>query len=226
MGSERAGKAYGAEVLKGNTSQVYFQHAGGDTLPTSQVEIKVNGHRDAWGIYPHHNSLELEDGPIDDSTDAAPQPDFRQNLGTNDRAELGSGESWNVIAANMATRVPYGYSNGPSDHPKGDDALQRPPAEEKERFPVRAGKQYLVVGMLKSSSGYPEPGETLIEIYEEESVSPSGSYNSPYESGIGVQLGKGDDVSVVWTAESGGKTQTLYEYTAQHPATDEKFTPP
>jgi flagellin-like protein len=76
-----------------NLTVVEFTHAGGDTLPISQSELLVEGNQSVWG----YDQVET-DQLTETRTFAAPQPDFRQTLGTNTPVGLESGDQWTVMA--------------------------------------------------------------------------------------------------------------------------------
>jgi FlaG/FlaF family flagellin (archaellin) len=202
------------QTIEINTTQIFVTHAGGETLEISRMEVLVNGYNDVWGVYPHYNALNMDDGPVSDTIDIAPQPDYRRTIGTNRDQTLTSGESWNAIAYDV---MAYAPGKGPADHTDVLDGLAKPGTIDNGEPSVRKGKNYIYWQQLTALSQHHRTGETLIDIR-----TGAGTDGGPYDVddiGYGVQAGDGDTMSVVWKAESGGKTQTLTKYTAQHEET-------
>jgi hypothetical protein len=115
---------------------------------------------------------------------AAPQPNFLPTLGTNDRVAFASGSTWSVVTYLPAAAAP----NYPAD-------THVEPASSNVGYrwnPCAAG----------SCWGVPDEDEGPLQLKDG---------GSP--RGWGEVLHAGDSVQVVWSAESGGKTQTLFRYT-------------
>jgi hypothetical protein len=195
-----------SQTMEINTSQVVVRHAGGDTLPLSQTELKLEGHRDVWGVIPHANALAMSDGQVDDSVDVAPQPDFRRTAGTNDPVELGSGESWNIVAFNVHKDVSGGSEK--SLYEPGTRDLQTPAAKTDDNF--------IFLNQFDATGAGYQCSCPVLYFYADSQTAPGG-WGESY--GWGQQLERGQTAQVVWEAQSGGKTQTLTAYTLQHAPT-------
>jgi flagellin-like protein len=191
-----------------NTTQVTYRHAGGDVLSVSTVELKVNGNENVWGVAPSANALAMGDGAVSNAVELAPQPDFRRSAGTNEEMTVGSGESWNVVAYDF-----YDWeSSGPTL-----PTLYRDPSEHESNEPARAGTNYVMDSSADASAGEPfsvvHPCSDCAVI----SIMPNSDLGFGPQQGFGPVLKVGDETAIVWTAESGGKTQILAEYTVGRP---------
>lgn len=188
-----------------DTPQIIIRHSGGDTLHISQTEIKVDGHRDAWGVVPHATALEMSEGELDDTVEVGPEPDFRRTLGENDQVTVGSGESWNVVAFNVVRGVPLFSANNlqKSLYEPGTRDLETPPANASHDFLIGDEQDDSAHGCncsplyILADSSYPKSG-------------PFGGVN-----GLAEQLKRGEELRVVWSSKSGGKTQTIQKYIVQ-----------
>jgi hypothetical protein len=206
-----------SDPMEINTSQVIFTHAGGETLPIDRLELSIEGYRDVWGVTPTANALEKTDGPVSDSVDVAPQPDWRRGAGTNQPAELASGESWNAIAFNV-----HKTSNGESQkslyEPGRFDA--DPPAAETNHDYIFQSSFYTTEWANQGYGPY-QCDCVVLYFWADSEIDPSTkSYGDHY--GWGQQLVQGQTADIVWEAESGGKTQTLTSYTFQHIPTKDR----
>jgi flagellin-like protein len=117
--------------------------------------------------------------------EALPQPDLRAALGTNDPVSFTSGQSWNAIGAEGLNRE-YVNSN----------------AKYRFEFDTNDNSVYLtsIGGTGHSNSNY--DGESTWN-------------DNTADFGELTTLSTGDNVNVVWTASSGGKTQAIFKYTVQ-----------
>jgi flagellin-like protein len=159
--SEQATKFYWGQN-KANLTTVDISHAGGNVIDITQADIKIEANSSAWGLQKARTS-----GNAADWDYVRPQPDVRQTLGTNEKAEFTSGQTWSVL----------GYEG------HADDLVEN--------------KNYY--GAYFDGDG---DGQTEMQI----------------KSGVGKitkDMEGGESVNVVWTASSGGKTQTLFKYTVQ-----------
>jgi FlaG/FlaF family flagellin (archaellin) len=119
-----------------------------------------------------------------------PQPDLSKTLGTNDDPGVASGESWRVSTyGGEANGGNYpGYLHGPLP---SDENLDKQRVYN-SRFPGHPGESTL--------------GKSYWQIKHD---GPGG------RNRLGNPVEQGNEVRVVWTASSGGKTQTLFKYTVQ-----------
>jgi hypothetical protein len=73
-----------------NLSAVTVTHAGGDTIPITQLNIKINGNTSVWGVEKRRSGA--------DSDIVRPRPDHFRAARTNDPVYVSSGNVWNVYA--------------------------------------------------------------------------------------------------------------------------------
>jgi flagellin-like protein len=159
-----------------NTTEVSISHAGGSTLDVTQIDVKVEGNESTWGVT--SNTL----GPNEGSDPAEPAPNIIPTLGTNEKAEFTSGQTWNMIGYN---------NNGPSED-NTDDVYNR----------MQATNEFKM--------HYPDPNN------DGDARGPTLTYHDgSWRNHLLDPLDNGDNVRVVWTASSGGKTQTLFKYSVQ-----------
>jgi FlaG/FlaF family flagellin (archaellin) len=159
-----AGYCNGA-LCNTNLTTVSVSHAGGNVVDIAQTDIKVEGNGSAWGpenTDDGHNGWES----------TTPSPDVRLTLGTNEKAEFTSGQTWEV----------YSYE-GFADE-RVENGLHQ-------------------VNYEDTTADEPNPGPT----FKNNPTAGGGLTMTPLE--------QGQSVNVVWTASSGGKTQTLFKYSVQ-----------
>jgi flagellin-like protein len=172
-----------------NLTVVDITHAGGDTVPISQANIKVEGDPVVIGYD--------DDDPGDPQKDLVRlQPDIGQTAGTNEQTVLSSGENWNVLAHGPGT---------PSAAWEELESTTYPAAIHYNTVNKNDGRPCVNVELSSDL----DATQANIPILSEEQC---GDRARPRV------LFTGDSVNVVWTASSGGKTQTLFKYTVQsHP---------
>jgi hypothetical protein len=162
---------------KANLTTVEIAHAGGNNLDVQQMQIKYRGNTSLWYLEDSDNPSQA--GPI------TPQPDIRATLGTNQKAEFTSGESWRLNAFQLIS----------------DDLTRN----------CNYG------GVIVTGQGYPVPRVT----YPPGSCNAGGGFvngepmytrDNPDEHNFDES---GHDVTVVWEASSGGKSQAIFKYTTQ-----------
>jgi flagellin-like protein len=181
-----------------NVSQVQISHAGGDVLDVTQTRISVGGSGGAWGFAD-------ETDPGNAGRLGAPQPDVRTSLGTNEQVAFSSGQTWNVVASS---------EREPSEYVKNTNYYLRTlPFEGSGTccggITVGVGRFWLDGDLQTDDSGN--------DIWPSPSLKESGASRDGRALPI---LEQGDTVRVVWEASSGGKTQTLFQYTAQSGSPD------
>jgi flagellin-like protein len=154
---------------KSNLTTVEITHAGGSTNDISQTNIKSSGNGSQWGFQ------------SSDNNEAVPQPKLTAALGTNEKVEFSSGQSWSIVGG-----------NNQSTH--SDANLDQNTDYEWNVLPGYEGAQLTTNGdCCDDDEG-----------------------TNGFGNGDGVDtLDNGDNVNVVWTASSGGKTQTLFKYSVQ-----------
>jgi hypothetical protein len=172
-----------------NVSEVRIGHAGGTVLDISQTTLSVNGNRSVYGRW----KTAKEDGTINK---AQPQPNIFPTLGTNEKVEFSSGQEWKIhmYCGDICMAEPAGHT----------DNGNRLPLAENLAIPDRN------VLYIRTRTN-PDHG-SLKYI----------GWGTPDSQGLGYTnighgdwLTTGDNVQVVWTASSGGKTQSLFRYTVQ-----------
>jgi flagellin-like protein len=156
---------------KRNETQVDISHAGGDVLGISQTQIKVNGNASTW-------DMEEGEHPSSNAPPVHPQPNVNPTLGTNERVDFSSGQTWEVSLKNGLNF----------------DNLEEP-------------NEYVV--FLAPTAPTPIDGNPV------QIINVFGGCCSGNQQTNADPLEQGDNVNIVWTASSGGKTQTLFKYTVQ-----------
>jgi hypothetical protein len=166
--SEQQTKFYctgGGSPTKANLTSVGISHAGGSVIDISQVQVKVEGNASTWEM-----DERRECGNGNDRI--KPTPDFRQALGTNQKVEFTSGETWSP------------YIRSGLDHDR---------VEKAGRYEVTYVTGPDDVGSIQHFGG-------------------TNSFSTPP---VPSKIESGHQMNVVWSASSGGKTQTLFRYTVQ-----------
>jgi flagellin-like protein len=157
---------------KRNETQVDISHAGGSVLDIKQTRIKVNGNESTWDV-------REEEHPSVNAPPARPQPDINPALGTNERVDFKSGQTWEIV-------LKEGINFENLAEPNNYVVFLAPTAPE-------------------SNDGDPM---LIIDTH-------GGCCSSSNQRAQADPLSQGDNVNVVWTASSGGKTQTLFKYSVQ-----------
>jgi FlaG/FlaF family flagellin (archaellin) len=188
--------------FKANVSQVQLSHAGGDVVDITQTRVSVSGSRGAWGFAPNQDLTDFRQ-PVGE-----PAPDVRTTFGTNKQTEFSSGQTWNVVAASerdpseYVTNTDYDLRTIPMGEWGGSSTCCG-------GITVDVGRFWLQGELQTDSSGN--------TIWPSPSLKESGGSRDGRALPI---LDQGETVRVVWTASSGGKTQTLYKYTVQSGSPD------
>jgi hypothetical protein len=132
----------------------------------------------------------IEDGKVK----AFPVPNVWETRGSNDPVEFASGETWTVQA--------YRDENGPNT-----------PMKYAHQVEHTDGNNGVVAYFISCGSGC---GSTAgMGGADGDSIHITPWRNSDNALHDVKPLQTGDDTRVVWTASSGGKTQTLFKYTVQ-----------
>jgi FlaG/FlaF family flagellin (archaellin) len=117
--------------------------------------------------------------------EAVPQPNAIEALGTNEAPSFTSGETWTVVGGN-------------NDSVVADENLQGSIDYEFDMVPGAESAILVAAGDCCTSSVGDDVGWG------------PGTARNPIET-----YDRGGNVNVVWTASSGGKTQTLFKYSIQ-----------
>jgi FlaG/FlaF family flagellin (archaellin) len=183
----------GNSVDRVNTTMVSLSHAGGDVIETSSVSLSVDGDSGSWTIDVPEDSPDIR-GTV--RVPAKPQPDLTQTLGTNEPVEISSGEQLSVVA----------YGTTPLDEY------------------VEAGQDYKFAMFLTRQGGgsndfgfftEPVPRLFLDDVDSAPKMPNPQLQNNARDDETLFILDSGQSVRLVWEAESGGKTQTLFKYEVQ-----------
>jgi hypothetical protein len=168
-----------------NVTEVTIAHAGGDVLDVTQTDASVDGNTSVWGLTNRERAF---DGTKDMTV--GPKPDFRPTLGSNEQVSIGSGESMTVMYHGGAFGNGVGF---PAD----------PPADQHVTTTMPGGVYFAQIGKDRNA-GWRDDNIWLAQTWTSSAHIPEQAF-----------LQTDDEVRVVWTAESGGKTQTLFQYTVQ-----------
>jgi flagellin-like protein len=172
-----------------NVSEVAVTHAGGDVLDVRRTQISINGNRSVYGIWASANEAGLPK--------MQPQPNTFPTLGTNKKVEFSSGETWSFMlyCGDICQSEPPGQLLPPPDQ-------GRLPLAKNIHHPNR---EYLYLRTRTTEYGSLK--------YDGSGALPSSRQWKTIAAGDYLQ--SDDTANVVWTASSGGKTQTLFKYTVQ-----------
>jgi hypothetical protein len=118
-----------------------------------------------------------------------PQPDLTQTLGTNQQVEFRSGRSWETFIRGGEMSGSW-YKMGLP----GDDNVQA----------VDPPSSYYFMTIGSEAPEYVQVRPENVDMPTQRGGAVSGK---PFATG--------DQMQIVWTASSGGKTQTLFKYTVQ-----------
>jgi flagellin-like protein len=170
-----------------NVTEVTVSHAGGETLDITQVDTSINGNTSVWGQDPDDRDGWADNtGTLDDVDCAEQKPDHTQAYGTNEKIEISSGQSLGMVT--------YAYASDENTQPNQDCNWG-------------GGVTYAIfaggLGVTTSPEGLSMNAD----------AGPHPKYHrTPMETEV---LSSGDTARMVWTASSGGKTQTLFKYQVQ-----------
>lgn len=175
-----------------NLTQVDLTHAGGDTIGISNLNVKVNGNGSAYGDV--RNWQSYDSGTVRIS----PQPNTLLTAGSNEKVAFKSGEAQKIVG--------WGGLNDQSDK------VESWSNGESVWWAIR---DYGNFYCHEDNVGYHDPLSGVSDTSGTQNPTPN-----LLESGSGPgacldDLDAGNDVSMVWTASSGGKTQNLFTYTVQ-----------
>jgi flagellin-like protein len=179
-----------------NTTRVTLNHAGGDTIDITKLAVKVNGNESTWQMenptYTDHGGGSCPRNLI------GPVPNFFETAGSNDVVEFTSGESWNVVLVHRGAQGFPGHDNLDPAASLMSGSPGYCPIWYSDHHPQRMTAE---IAPIDPSDGNCHIGNSY------------NSWTSDPDDAIG--LVNDDDVRVVWTASSGGKTQTVFKYTVQ-----------
>jgi flagellin-like protein len=179
-----------------NMTQVGITVAGGDSLPISQTQIAHDGNTSVWARPGGENSLTTSAWKFA-RYQFRPQPDICETAGTNAAVEWTAGQSFFVEFSGGTTFRDFAEDHPlPSDEQLLNDAPIQAPGQS-ALTPTACSGEYVV----QWNKG---------DINWVEAVTAATIVGRPAKV-----LRAGDTVSVVWEAQSGGKTQQLHKYSVQ-----------
>jgi flagellin-like protein len=180
-----------------NMTIAEFTHAGGEVVDRTQVQSKVNGNPTTFTGFRRKGGPDDVYSPFPAIQKTRADNAVRQYQSKEPRDdEWTSGEGFELWS--------YGF------------AARTSPLDTYEKS--YAGL-YECIGSQTDSNNryqyadYKNGGSWRNIDYEQIAVADSGNVNECHHANYLLQ--QGDDVTVVWTASSGGKTQTLFKYTVQ-----------
>jgi hypothetical protein len=184
---------------KHNLTTVTLTHAGGDVISVDAVELKVEGNESVVG--PPGGEMRYDEFEVlsQDNMVVEPMPNFCESAGTNTESSFTSGQSW----------YPLYHSGGNIPDPlnkKGDSDATGPVDNAYGDAEYNCGGQVLSIDHRNPDSSNPnyfrlyndKAGNAFTELADHSNV-----------------LVAGQEITIVWSATSGGKTQTLQKYTVQ-----------
>jgi flagellin-like protein len=179
-----------------NLTTVEITHMGGDVIDISQARIKVDGNNSAYGDPGRVSSYTGGKDPT-----IKPQPNVIDTLGTNEPVSFTSGNTWSVIGFGGLNKNNIDSSwtgKGPTNDLSWELADGTTWYCEEED----TGEYFNDPENDLTHTGPPwNPTILLID------TSSGGVCADDIDSN--------NEISVVWTAASGGKTQQLFSYTSQ-----------
>jgi hypothetical protein len=184
--SQQQMKHYSGAYLNINVTEVSYAHAGGDVVDIQSTDIVLEGNDSVWGIGQKGRS-------IANVYEYRPVPDITETLGMNQQASFSSGESWTFMMYAAPPGADNWYLNNDAGVPLYGDATVNNPGS----------------GVFRSYGNHQGSPPEFIEIQ------PDAGASQGVSPAVGVPLESDDQANIVWTASSGGKTQTLFKYTVQ-----------
>jgi hypothetical protein len=183
--------AFGGTKGNRNLTSVTVTHSGGETLSVSQNRLSVEGNTSVWQL----EEPDLSSNCCPGAGAVTPVPNVWEVRGSNAPSEITSGEGLRFELYSSGTTV---------SHPdNGNDVDPFPGFEDTD---PTEGNPY---GYFIESDGYQgaDNDPVIVGVYNG-----GGGGSGPW---AGLPLEQGDTVRMIWTASSGGKTQTLFKYTVQ-----------
>jgi hypothetical protein len=189
-----------------NSSRVQLSHAGGDVLDISQTSVKVDGNESVFGLHVEPSG--------DQWAVAGPAPNVYPTLGTNQQTGFKSGQSMDVM-----WYCDPGQACGTARDRYPEFA---PPPVSRIDSTHNADHLFVIPGQ-GSFSGATYLTDWYGYVHDStKTLCPGGNRDSCALDDLETD----DEIRVTWTAESGGKTQTLFKYTVQDGGQDETNVPP
>jgi hypothetical protein len=177
-----------------NLTRVQISHAGGDVLDVTNTDLVIEGNGSVWGNAREHPNSGNNRFMV------FPAPDFTPALGSNEKVQFSSGETWGALM--------YGGDPAHSDTWYGAGLFN-----DEDVVSPSPPSSYYYMGL--GSSEY-DDGMTPVRPQSIDGL-PTHTNDGGSSTSVtaGNALDQGDQVNVVWTASSGGKTQTLFKYSVQ-----------
>jgi flagellin-like protein len=188
-----------------NLSTVEITHAGGNTIGYRSLRLSVDGNTSVWSI--------SEFGRSSTWNKPVPQPDVRQYLGSNQKVEFSSGQSLHAVFY-CGTVCQESDKDGYPDSRYVGGGYAVPAHEDIpwSDLPLSPGnKAIFQVKSYSDMEGWGWIPQSL------------DSSSDPERVGALDPLYGDETVQVVWTASSGGKTQTLMRTEVQQGSPDSEY---
>jgi hypothetical protein len=185
-----------------NLTKVTVSHVSGDTLDIDSINLKVNGNDSVWGDPERVDSYNDDCASYCDGQDdptIVPQPNALETRGTNQEITFSSGESWEIVG--------FGGLPHRSIVPQQISSSNR-----RLQWALRDGGAHYCP---ESKTGHYSNGNDVA--YDAPPYNPTiAIWFDPSNTGsCQDDLDSGDEITVVWKSDSGGKTQKLLGYTVQ-----------
>jgi flagellin-like protein len=177
-----------------NDTTVTFTHAGGDTIDYTNVDVKTNGEAPTMQVTGGHPSC--TGGPKSGQPTMAPSPNWIETKGTNQQFEWTSGQGMDMVL--------YGPKDPENKCSGVNGGWGAPYNLNRQTWNEHSGEFSFLA--WKAGDG---DGKNCKKVQAYDS---GGSFVYTW---FATRIDTGDKVNVVWTASSGGKTQTLFKYTVQ-----------
>jgi flagellin-like protein len=171
-----------------NDTRVDISHAGGSTVDLSNVNIGVEGNTSVWG------KITVANVAGGERMLTRPQPNILRTLGTNEQQVFRSGQTWETHIRSGTKMEAKSCGKWYDDPMLGDENVKGRTTDSSYYFYRAKWNDYECA---------------LIRGHQTDMGSTKGG------AGIVHKFETGDQVSVIWEASSGGKTQTLFKYTVQ-----------
>jgi flagellin-like protein len=179
---------------RSNMTTIMIDHAGGENLELSNMQVKINGNASVYGA----DETVGRWAPWWPNAYAIPK--VIPTLATNQVHEFEAGETWRV----------HSMSDGEAwsgiSHERYRKAID---SNNDCRPAMHYGGKHV---FSRTGTSDTDAAVNQIAVWNPDSC---GDWTDPQ---FLEPIEQGDEIAVVWTADSGGKTQTLFKYSAQEGA--------
>jgi flagellin-like protein len=186
-----------------NLTKVTVSHVSGEVVTVDAIRLRVNGNDSVWGDPERVDNYTTDCGKNnycggEDDPTIIPQPDVLDTRGRNEEVTISSGDSWEVVGFGGLS-----YQQMTPDNNQPIRALQ---------WALRDGGDHYCTE--DTTGKYTDASNVN---YDSPPYNPTiAIWFDPSNNGsCQDDLDEGDEVSVTWNAESGGKSQLLLTYDVQ-----------